>query len=124
MFYPGWFLDFYGIPYIETEMAPFPFAVDLDNKVAAIPGTRNVPVVFTYTQDIAQVVAASMDLKTWPEDSYIIGDKMSFNELLAVAEEVRGALLFTRNSPRFLDHTFANRCLAPQGTSSLWSMIA
>ncbi|ETS73721.1 hypothetical protein PFICI_14667 [Pestalotiopsis fici W106-1] len=108
LFYPGWFMDFYGLPHIESEMGPFPFAVDIENKAAVIPGSGNVPVVFTYTPDIAKMVVASLDLEKWPEHSYIIGDKMTFNELLALVEEVKGSVCYTLFSVTFHD-AFSNQ---------------
>ena len=96
LFWPGWFMDYYGIPHIKTHMDPFPFAVDVGNRAAAIPGSGDIPIVFTYTRDVAKVVAASLDLEKWPQHAYIIGDKLTWNRLLQAAEEVQGT---RRNGP-------------------------
>ncbi|KAJ3541419.1 hypothetical protein NM208_g4620 [Fusarium decemcellulare] len=91
LFFPGWLMDYYGIPHIETHMDPFPFAIDLSNRVAAIPASGDVLIVFTYTKDVARVVAASLTLERWPERAYIIGDKVTWKQLLKAAEKATGS---------------------------------
>jgi hypothetical protein len=66
------------------------FAVDIANNVAAIPGTGDVPIVFTHTFDVAKFVAALVGVPDWSERSTVIGDKKSWNEFVAIAEEVKG----------------------------------
>ncbi|OGM48854.1 hypothetical protein ABOM_003004 [Aspergillus bombycis] len=75
----GFFMDYYGLPKVKSYLQPFVFAVDMANNAAAIPGSGDVPVVFTHTFD------------DWPERSIIIGDKLSWNELVALAEVTKGA---------------------------------
>ncbi|KAF4534428.1 NmrA-like family protein [Lasiodiplodia theobromae] len=90
--YNGFFLDYYAQPHVRSHQVRLPFAIDVENKVAAIPGTGDEIATFTYTYDIARFVSALMDLPAggWPEKSIVIGDKLSFNELLKLAEEARG----------------------------------
>ncbi|KIW82787.1 hypothetical protein Z517_02030 [Fonsecaea pedrosoi CBS 271.37] len=87
----GYFLDYFGIPYIETHMTPVSFVVDMANKAAAIPGTGNDLVCFTYTKDLAKFVVAALDLEHWDESLFCYGDKVTWNEFLAIAEEMRGS---------------------------------
>lgn len=48
---------------------------------------------FTYSFDVARFVDALVSTsEPWPRRSTIIGDKVTLNELLHVAEEARGAL--------------------------------
>jgi hypothetical protein len=70
------------------------FAVDVANNVAGIPGTGDVPIVFTHTFDVAKFVAALVGVPDWPERSTVIGDKKSWNEFVAIAEEVKGEYIF------------------------------
>ncbi|KAL4758767.1 NAD(P)-binding protein [Aspergillus foveolatus] len=86
----GFFLDYYGMPKVKSYLQPFVFAVDVANNTAAIPGSGDVPVVFTHTFDVAKFVAALISQANWPERSIIIGDKKTLNEVVAVAEEVKG----------------------------------
>lgn len=85
----GFFLDYYVQPYIKSYLSPLTLAIDIANKAAAIPGSGNIPVVFTHTFDIAKFVVALLSQSTWEKESYIIGDKVTLNEFLAISEEAR-----------------------------------
>ncbi|KAJ4045867.1 hypothetical protein NW761_007883 [Fusarium oxysporum] len=87
----GYFLDYYGLPYLKSYLPPFTFAVDIANKAAAIPGTGNDIVYFTYTFDVAKFVVALLGLSDWDETTYCYGDKATWNEILQLAEESRGS---------------------------------
>jgi nucleoside-diphosphate-sugar epimerase len=78
------------MPYIETYMTPFPFVVDMQHRRAAIPGTGNEPMTFTYTKDLAKFVVAMLDLEKWEEETFLYGEKTTWNEFVRVAEEVLG----------------------------------
>ncbi|KAL6230070.1 hypothetical protein BDW75DRAFT_234693 [Aspergillus navahoensis] len=52
----GFFLDFFGMPRVKTYLDhQLVFAVDVANNVAAIPGSGDVPIVFTHTFDVKGV---------------------------------------------------------------------
>ncbi|CAG8903130.1 unnamed protein product [Penicillium egyptiacum] len=89
-FYTGFFMDFFEFPAIPTYLSPFAPFIDFANGSAAIPGLGNTPVVFTHTSDIAKFVAAALELPRWDRGSYIIGDKVTWNEFLKMAEEAKG----------------------------------
>ncbi|OQV02393.1 hypothetical protein CLAIMM_07598 isoform 1 [Cladophialophora immunda] len=76
----GYFLDYFGIPYIESYMTPVAFAIDMANKAAAIPGTGDDMVSFTYTKDLAKFVVASLGLHQWDESMFCYGDKVTWND--------------------------------------------
>lgn len=86
----GFFLDYYGLPKVESYLQPFVFAIDMANDAAAIPGSGVTPVVFTHTFDVARFVVALVDQASWPKRSIIVGDKKTWNEVLSIAEEVKG----------------------------------
>ncbi|KAB8217059.1 NAD(P)-binding protein [Aspergillus novoparasiticus] len=86
----GFFMDYYGLPKVKSYLQPFVFAVDIANSTAAIPGSGNVPVVFTHTFDVAEYVAALIGEEKWNERSIIIGDKLTWNDLVSVAETTKG----------------------------------
>ncbi|EXJ57237.1 hypothetical protein A1O7_07584 [Cladophialophora yegresii CBS 114405] len=89
----GYFLDYFGVPHVESHMTPVAFTVDMANKAAAIPGTGDDVVAFTYTRDLAKFVVAALDLpaSSWDEAMFCYGDKVTWNEFLRVAEEMRGS---------------------------------
>ncbi|KAF2846929.1 NAD(P)-binding protein [Plenodomus tracheiphilus IPT5] len=86
----GFFLDYYGTPNIETHLPPFPFILDIANNTAAIPASGNVPIIFTYSFDVARFVARLLREPVWEKESIIVGDQLTWTQFLALAEEVRG----------------------------------
>ncbi|KAG7148679.1 Oxidoreductase BOA1 like protein [Verticillium longisporum] len=86
----GLFLDYWGFPHVESYLQPIILILDLAANRAAIPGSGNTPVVFTYTRDVAKFTAKLLTLDKWEPVSYIIGDKVSWNEFVKTAEQVRG----------------------------------
>ncbi|EXL64106.1 hypothetical protein FOPG_19624 [Fusarium oxysporum f. sp. conglutinans race 2 54008] len=89
-FYVGYFLDYWGHPRVKTHQLQFVIAVDMEHSRAAIPGKGDTPVTFTHTFDVAEYVAASLDLPKWGKESYIIGESVTWNEFVRIAEEVKG----------------------------------
>ncbi|ERS97613.1 hypothetical protein HMPREF1624_05784 [Sporothrix schenckii ATCC 58251] len=87
----GYFLDFYGLPHVKSYLPPLGFAIDVKNKVAGIPGTGDDTIAVTYTFDVAAFVARLLSLDTWAPTTYLYGDRLTLNELLALAEAARGA---------------------------------
>ncbi|RTE78491.1 hypothetical protein BHE90_007027 [Fusarium euwallaceae] len=87
----GHFSDYYGYPKVKSYLKHAGFLVDIRNKTAAIPGSGNDKVVFTYSFDVARFVDALISTcKEWPKRSVIIGDVITMNDLVKVAEEARG----------------------------------
>lgn len=86
----GVFLDYYVAPYVKSYMPAASIVIDLHGNAAAIPGSGDVPVVFTHSLDIARFTVALLTLPKWDRISYIIGDKITWNEFLEIAEEVKG----------------------------------
>lgn len=64
--------------------------IDLPANAAAIPGSGDVPVVFTHSLDIARFTVALLTLPKWDKASYIIGDKITWNRFLKIAAEAKG----------------------------------
>jgi len=64
--------------------------MDIPGHTAAIPGDGNKSVTFTHTSDVGKFVAASVDLDKWDRVSFIIGDKLTMNEAVKLAEEATG----------------------------------
>ncbi|EKG10250.1 NmrA-like protein [Macrophomina phaseolina MS6] len=87
----GYFMDYWGMPHIKSHMPPTLPVLDVANKVAAIPGDGNTPVVFTYTYDVAKFVVAALDLPNWDDEYYVVGDRLTWNEFVKLAEDARGS---------------------------------
>jgi nucleoside-diphosphate-sugar epimerase len=95
--YPGFYLDYYGIPHLQSYMAPNTFVVDIAHKVAAIPGTGDEPLTLTYSNDAAKFVVASLDLPKWDERTVVYGERTTYNKLVKQAEEILGKLLLLQH---------------------------
>lgn len=111
LFITGVFMDYLGPPtYISTHLMTINILLDSEAGIAAIPGTGDVKAVFTHTATVAAFVAASLDLNPWPEKAFIIGESITGNELLAIAESIQSKLFPSFPSPEL-----------PYGGSSLLS---
>ncbi|KAI8716206.1 NAD(P)-bd-dom domain-containing protein [Fusarium sp. LHS14.1] len=88
--YNGYYLDYWVAPGAKSYFDPMALVIDVANNMAAIPGSGNVPVVFTYSFDIARFVVSLVALPKWAKESYIIGDKITWNEFLGFVEEAKG----------------------------------
>ncbi|EQB56390.1 hypothetical protein CGLO_03605 [Colletotrichum gloeosporioides Cg-14] len=74
-------------------MASLVVLVDMVHNVAAILGSGSVSVVFvvlTYSFDIPKFVIRALALDHWEKEMYIIGDSLTLNEVVALAEKVKG----------------------------------
>ncbi|KAJ4315043.1 hypothetical protein N0V94_006155 [Neodidymelliopsis sp. IMI 364377] len=90
-FHNGLFLDYYGIPHVESYLVPLVFAVDIANRAAAIPGaTGDESLSLTYTKDLGKFVVAALSLSKWDEALYCYSDQLSMKEIVKLAEEATG----------------------------------
>jgi nucleoside-diphosphate-sugar epimerase len=87
---PGFFMDYWGMPHVQTHLQPFSFGIDISSATAAIPGDGNNVICMTYTYDVATYLVKALDLKEWPEFSVIVGDEVTYNQILSMAEEFTG----------------------------------
>lgn len=86
----GWFLEYFGMPHVKTYIQQTTFVVDMAGKSASIPGDGKQKMTFTYSLDVAKFVIAALDLPKWDRDTIVIGDKMTWEEFVKLAEEARG----------------------------------
>ncbi|KAM0202706.1 hypothetical protein ACHAPA_012289 [Fusarium lateritium] len=86
----GFFLDYFGMPKVTSYLQPTTLVLDIANNSAGIPGSGDVPVVFTHSFDVARYTARLLGLDKWEKESYVIGDKLTWNEFLKLAEEAKG----------------------------------
>ncbi|KAL4902933.1 hypothetical protein BDW74DRAFT_169207 [Aspergillus multicolor] len=89
---PGFFMDYWGMPHVKTNLAPMTIAVDMANCEGAIPGEGNDVICMTYSYDMARFIARLLDVegKEWEEFSVVVGDEVTYNQLVGVGEGVRG----------------------------------
>jgi hypothetical protein len=96
-FITGTFMDYFGPPTIPTHLRTISLLLDMEHNRAAVPGDGNIPIVLSHSTTIAAFVAASLDLESWPEASFIIGQRLTPNELVSIAESVKGISPHCRN---------------------------
>ena len=87
----GWFSDYFGVPHTKSNMKPFKYALDFDSRKAAIPGDGKAPVTFLHSTDVARYIAALLEEEAqWPEISAFASDKLTWNDLVELAEKATG----------------------------------
>lgn len=108
-FSTGFFIDYYSPPIVKADgnaalassaslwPNPFRFIVDLNEKLAEVPGDGNTGLIsMTAADDIAGFVAAActqLPLSQWPIGEWgICGGVYTPNEVVAIASKIRGIL--------------------------------
>ncbi|VUC36364.1 unnamed protein product [Clonostachys rosea] len=88
--YNGTIIDQLGTPHIRSHMGVYGIHIDMANRAAAIPGSGEDFVSFTYSFDIARFVEAALGLEKWEQETYCYSDNVTHNEILRIAEETVG----------------------------------
>lgn len=86
-------MDYLGLPKVKSYLTPMVIVLDIQHRVAGIPGSGNTPVVLTTTKDVGKFVVASLGLEKWSERSIMVGDRKTWNEILAIAEKATGMMI-------------------------------
>lgn len=95
----GIFMNFFGSGAPEQQgesplgyLHPMKLVLDVENGTGDIPGTGDEPVTFTEIHDIARGVAqvCRYEGKWQRETGYMIGDCLSYNEVVRIIKEETG----------------------------------
>lgn len=86
----GVVMDYFGQPHIPSHLRPFKWALDIESRRAAIPGTGNEVLSMTYSKDVARFVDRLVDEDKWPKVSIVSGSDTTLNDMVAIAERVTG----------------------------------
>ncbi|KAF7552242.1 hypothetical protein G7Z17_g4458 [Cylindrodendrum hubeiense] len=89
LFVCGMFMDYYGMPNIESPLKPTYSILDLQYNRAVVPGDGQAILITTMAKDVARYVAAAVDLPDWPKVMTIIGSRLSVSELVDLAVEIK-----------------------------------
>jgi acetolactate synthase small subunit len=91
LFLNGLFMDYFATPQKSNPyLQPMVFGVDINKCTAWFAGTGDEPINVTLLEDVAKLVAASLDLDKWEPYSGMIGSRTSWNEIVRLGEKVRG----------------------------------
>ncbi|KAM0243059.1 hypothetical protein ACHAP5_006933 [Fusarium lateritium] len=85
----GLFLDYWAAPRIPTNIRAANILIDPEHNAAVIPGDGNNPQVFTHSTDAAKFTVAMLDLPSWKRRYSIAANRMTLNEAVELAEEVK-----------------------------------
>ncbi|KAL7929216.1 hypothetical protein V8C35DRAFT_331885 [Trichoderma chlorosporum] len=86
----GFLLDYFCVKTTKTFMPPVVAVVDMRHNVAAIPDSGDTPVTFTHSFDVAKFTDRVLDLDTWDPEYFIVGDSVTWNTFVEIAEEAKG----------------------------------
>ena len=89
----GQLSDFYGFPHYKSCMKQFTYFLDFKSKKAALPGDGEATATFLHSVDIAKYTAALLNEEKWPETSAFASDRMSWIDLVKMAERVMSELI-------------------------------
>lgn len=82
----GNFMDYWGMPGVKSYLRPEVMVIDIPNRLAALPGDGNTPVIMTHSSDVARFVAAALDLERWDRPLHVVGDRLTWNQILGLVE--------------------------------------
>ncbi|KAK6361029.1 hypothetical protein TWF730_007144 [Orbilia blumenaviensis] len=93
LFQPGLFLNYLAFPHKTSKhVNPLQTIFDFHNKRAiVVNGHEDAVITFTSVKDLAAIIAKAIDYEgTWPTSGGIIGNRVTFRELLKIGQKVRG----------------------------------
>ncbi|GJN82346.1 hypothetical protein PLIIFM63780_005886 [Purpureocillium lilacinum] len=104
--YPGMFMDYFGLPRVESHLRELCFFIDPIGGQAGLPGDGEARMSMTFTTDVARYVALALELPSWPRVLTTAASTISLNELVRLAEVNLGRKLNVRYQPveRLLKH--------------------
>ncbi|KAJ3544648.1 hypothetical protein NM208_g2943 [Fusarium decemcellulare] len=100
LIHTGVFLDYLVYPRVPSYLQCQTVWVHLGLNIAALPGDGNVPVAFTHSEDVGKLVALILDVPRWERRYYAVANRLTLNELVKIAEEVKGNPIAVKYDPR------------------------
>ncbi|PHH80104.1 hypothetical protein CDD82_1982 [Ophiocordyceps australis] len=123
--YPGMFMDYFGMPHVDSPIAPLCILVDAAHRMASIPGSGNTPMATSYTHDVAKYIVLALDLASWPRQMTTATSTISPNDLVKLYQEVLGQELQVSHDPveKFIQQSHSVLPASIQaGEGGAWSM--
>lgn len=98
-FYPGMFMDYFGLPRVPSSLRPLCFFVDPVRRRAVLPGDGTARMSMTTTTDAARYLALALDLENWPRIMTAVASTVSLKELVSMMESTLGHPIHTTYQP-------------------------
>ncbi|KAF5365654.1 hypothetical protein D9758_003165 [Tetrapyrgos nigripes] len=88
----GIFLNYFATPTSGIgHLKPLKFWIDVENCTASIPGGGNTKLAYTRVEDVGVFIDKVLDVQEeWPKVLRFAGAVVTHNELVKIAEDVRG----------------------------------
>lgn len=85
------FMDYAFSPRVLSAFPEAEFSwIDFENNIASIPGDGNAYFVNTHSSDIPKFLVKVLELPKWDNRYYLVGDRLTFNEYVDLAEKAKG----------------------------------
>jgi hypothetical protein len=97
--YPGMFMDYFGLPRVESALRPLCFFVDPEKGQAVLPDDGEAKMSMSFTKDAVRYMALALDLDKWPRVLSTAASTVSLNELVQLIEDSLGHKLEVRYQP-------------------------
>lgn len=106
----GFFLNYLGTGTSgQGYMSPFKPLISVENCTASFVGDGDYHTVQMHGDDVGKFVAAGLNLDKWSEISRMAGDRKTVNEIIALAEAVRGMSVLFHCNPTKIDRVLAGK---------------
>lgn len=88
----GIFINYFATPTKGIgHLKPLKFWIDVENCTATIPGDGEKKLVYTAAEDVGKFIAKALDVPgKWPRSLRIVGSSVTHNEIVKIAEKIRG----------------------------------
>ncbi|KAJ6439832.1 RNA polymerase II transcription factor B subunit 2 [Purpureocillium lavendulum] len=97
--YPGMFMDYFGLPRVESHLRELCFFIDPVGGKAVLPDDGEARMSMAFTTDVARYVALALELPKWSRVLTIVASTISLNELVRLAETSLGRTLNVEHQP-------------------------
>lgn len=97
--YPGMFMDYFGMPKVQSALRPLALFVDPEHDMALIPGDGEARMYISHTKDCARYIALAMELEEWPDVMVTATSSISPNGLVDLFERALGRKLKVTHQP-------------------------
>ncbi|KAH7303974.1 hypothetical protein B0I35DRAFT_363994 [Stachybotrys elegans] len=97
--YPGMFMDYFGLPRVQSCLRQLCFFIDPENGVAVLPDDGEAKMSMTVTIDAARYIVLALELEKWPRIMTTVASTVTLNNLVKLVEQSMGKKLQVSYQP-------------------------